>query len=80
VIELGRLAKRVCLERGDPNEWEGGAETANAAEILALRLLEGWIKCKAIVHSSVNRQVVKEAQEAEDPEKLGGARVGRVCL
>ena len=48
MIELDRLAKRACLERGDPNEWDGGAETANAAEILALQLLEGWIKCKAI--------------------------------
>jgi Superinfection immunity protein len=64
--ELERLAKRVCLERGDPDEWEGGAETPNAAEILALRLLEGWLISKSIVHTSMNRKVIKEAQENED--------------
>ena len=64
--ELDRLAKRVCLERGDPEEWEGGAETANAANIIALRLLQGWLVSKCIVHTSMNREVVKEAQENED--------------
>src|SRR6476620_3097322 len=58
--ELGRQAGRTILERGDPDTWEGGAETANAAHLFALRLLSGWLKCKSIVHASMNRKVVKE--------------------
>ncbi len=66
VTELGRLAERVPLERGDPEEWEDSGEaTKNLAEVVALRLLSGWLNCKLVVHTSMNRKVVKEAQDWE---------------
>ena len=67
-LELGRLAGRTLLERGGPEEWDedSGEPTANVAYLLALRFLSGWLKCKSIVHTSMNRKVVKEAQDLED--------------
>jgi len=64
--ELGRLAQRVLPEQGYPEEWEdSGESTKNGATIIALRLLSGWLKAKSIVHTSMNRAVVKEAQDHE---------------
>jgi hypothetical protein len=64
--ELGRSAERTFLEKGEADTWEGGEDTANVAALLAQRLLEGWLKCKSIVHASMNRKVVKEAQDHEE--------------
>ena len=64
--ELGRLAGRTLLERGDPETWEDGEDTKNVAHLIALRLLSGWLKSKSIVHTNMNRAVVKEAQDDED--------------
>ena len=66
--ELGRLAGRTLLERGNPEEWDedSGEPTANVAHLIALRLLSGWLKAKSIVHTSTNRAVVKEAQDHQD--------------
>jgi hypothetical protein len=64
--ELGRLAQRIPLERGDPDEWKDGEDTANVATIIALRLLSAWLKCKSIGHTSMTRKVIKEAQDLED--------------
>jgi hypothetical protein len=64
--ELARLAQRIPLERGDPETWEDGEDTKNVAALIALRLLSGWLRCKSIVHTSMNRKVVKEAQDHED--------------
>ena len=66
--ELGRLAGRTLLERGTPEEWDddSGEPTANIAHLIALRLLSGWLTSKSIVHSSMNRTVVKEAQALDD--------------
>jgi hypothetical protein len=64
--ELGRLAGRTLLERGDPETWEHSEDTKNVAYVIALRLLSAWLECKAIVHTSINRKVVKEAQDLED--------------
>ena len=63
--ELGRLAGRTLLERGNPEEWDedSGEPTVNVAHLIALRLLSGWLKTKSIVHTSTNRAVVKEAQD-----------------
>jgi hypothetical protein len=64
--ELGRLAQRVTLEQGDPGTWEDGDDTKNVATIIALRLLSVWLQCKCIVHGSLNRAVIKDAEELED--------------
>jgi hypothetical protein len=64
--EFRRLAERVLLERGDPTEWEGEEETKNAAEIVAFKLLAGWINCKFIGHTSRSRHVVVDAQAHEE--------------
>jgi hypothetical protein len=65
--ELARLAERTLLERGDPEEWEDSGElTKNVATLIALRLLSGWLKSKSVVHTSMNRKVVTEAQDHED--------------
>jgi hypothetical protein len=64
--ELARLAQRIPLERGDPETWEDGEDTKNVAALIALRLLSGWLKCKSIVHTSMNRRIVIEAQDHED--------------
>ena len=55
------------LERGDPEEWDdnSGEPTANVAAVIALRLLEGWLKSKSVVHTSMNRTVIQEAREHE---------------
>ena len=63
---LERLVQRVPLERGAPETWEDGEDTKNVATIIALRLLSGWLKCKSIVHTSMNRKVIKEAQDLEN--------------
>jgi len=64
--ELARQAGRTILERGDPDTWADGEDTANVAHLLALRFLSGWLKCKSIVHSSMNTTVIREARELED--------------
>jgi len=64
--ELGRKAGRTILERGNPETWEDGEDTANVAHLLALRFLSGWLRCKSIVHMSMNRKVIQEARELED--------------
>lgn len=64
--ELGRLAERTVIEKGNPDTWEDGEDTANAANIVALRLVMGWLRCKAIVHTSLNRRVIQEAREHEN--------------
>ena len=64
--ELGRLAQRVTLEQYDPETWEDGEDTKNVATIIALRLLSAWVRCKCMVHRSLNRTVIKDALELED--------------
>ena len=66
--EYGRLAERVMLEQGDPEEWDedSGESTKHAATVIAFRLLSGWLKSKSVVHTSLNRRVIKEAQALED--------------
>ena len=54
--KLRRLADRIRLEKGDPE---------NVANLLTLRLLSGWLQCKFIVHTSKNEEIIKEAQELE---------------
>jgi hypothetical protein len=61
------LAERTFLEKGDPSEWEdSGVATKNVAYVVAHRLLSGWFLSKSIVHSSRNREVIKEAQALEN--------------
>jgi hypothetical protein len=48
--ELDRLVKRLFLERGNPDEWKVSDQIENTGDLFALRLLEGWLKCKGIVH------------------------------
>jgi hypothetical protein len=65
--ELGRLAERILLERGNPETGDdSGESTKTVAAAIALSLLSGWLKSKAVVHTSINRAVIKEAQELED--------------
>lgn len=63
--DLGRVAERTLLERGSPEEWSEGEDTKNAAYLIALRLLSGWLKCKVIMYTSMNRKVIKEARDLE---------------
>ena len=44
--ELDPLAKRLFLERGDPDEWKD-AEIENAAELFALRLIAGMAQVQS---------------------------------
>jgi len=83
VAELDRLGKRLFLERGKPDEWKGSDEIENTGDLFALHLLEGWLKSKAIVHASMNRTIIKEAQTLENLhyvhiQKLLGVFRGKV--
>jgi hypothetical protein len=66
--QLGRSAERTLLDGGDPETRnDGPGESAkNAAAIVALRLLSGWVRSKCILQTSTDPRVIEEARERED--------------